>query len=70
MSRMATSGARAPTRGISSSALPQAATTLILALEAAPNTGGLLPVIAKSILPAVAASIWGGPEVKVENATS
>ena len=23
--------------------------------------GGLLPVIAKSILPAVAASIWGGP---------
>ena len=43
---------------------------MILALEAAPNMGGLLPVIAKSILPAVAASICGGPEVKVENATS
>ena len=37
--------------------------------EAAPKIGGVLPVIAKSILPAVAASICGGPEVNVENAS-
>ena len=41
---------------------------MTLALDAAPKIGGVLPVIAKSILPAVAASICGGPEVKVENA--
>ena len=35
--------------------------------DAAPKIGGVLPVIAKSILPAVAASICGGPEVNVEN---
>ena len=45
-----------------------AETTLTLALEAAPKIGGVLPVIAKSILPAVAASICGGPEVNVEKA--
>ncbi|CQA07535.1 Uncharacterised protein [Mycobacteroides abscessus] len=42
-------------------------TTLILAFEAAPKIGGVFPVTAKSILPAVSASICGGPKVKVEN---
>jgi hypothetical protein len=46
-----------------------AETTLVLELAAAPKTGGVLPVIAKSILPAVNASICGGPEVNVENTT-
>lgn len=46
-----------------------AETTLIFALEAAPKIGGVFPVIAKSILPAVAASTCGGPEVKVEKET-
>ena len=45
-----------------------AETTLTLAPDAAPKIGGVLPVIAKSILPAVAASICGGPEVNVEKA--
>ena len=42
---------------------------MTFALDAAPKIGGVLPVIAKSILPAVAASIWGGPDVNVENTT-
>ena len=46
-----------------------AETTLTLAPAAAPKIGGVLPVMAKSILPAVAASICGGPEVNVENCT-
>src|ERR1700742_1706442 len=44
-------------------------TTLTFALLAAPKIGGVLPVIAKSILPADNASTCGGPDVKVENAT-
>ncbi|SKT23123.1 Uncharacterised protein [Mycobacteroides abscessus subsp. abscessus] len=40
---------------------------MILAFEAAPKIGGVFPVTAKSILPAVSASICGGPKVKVEN---
>src|ERR1700689_4146378 len=47
----------------------QTETTRVLELAAAPNTGGVLPVTAKSIRPAFSASICGGPEVKVENTT-
>ena len=43
--------------------------TLVFELAAAPKTGGVLPVTAKSILPAFSASICGGPEVNVEKAT-
>ncbi|MDT5317913.1 MAG: hypothetical protein QOD88_435 [Mycobacterium sp.] len=45
-----------------------AETTLVLELAAAPKTGGVLPVIAKSIFPAAKASICGGPEVNLEKA--
>ena len=41
--------------------------TRVFELAAAPNTGGVFPVIAKSIRPAFNASICGGPEVNVEN---
>src|SRR5271156_6243701 len=46
-----------------------AETTRVLELAAAPKTGGVLPVIAKSMRPAFNASICGGADVEGEDST-